>query len=277
MPLRRWSRVWPVSAAEVAERLTGRPVVAVRRLSGGDLSAVFRLTFADGGTLIAKQAATAMVEADMLRAIRAADAPAPDVVAAEGEWLLMEDVAANAPVSAAWPDLARALARLHVASGADYGWPVDHAFGAVMIENHPSPDWPTFWAERRLLCHLPFVRQALRRRIERLADRLHNHLPRRPPAAMLHGDLWGGNVLVAGNRVAALIDPACYRGDREVDVAMLSLFDRPPRSFLDLLALDIGWQHRQPVYHLWPLLVHLRLFGDSYADSVDAALGACGC
>jgi len=144
VPLRRWSRVWPVSAAEVAERLTGRPVVAVRRLSGGDLSAVFRLTFADGGTLIAKQAATAMVEADMLRAIRAADAPAPDVVAAEGEWLLMEDVAANAPVSAAWPDLARALARLHVASGADYGWPVDHAFGAVMIENHPSPDWPTF-------------------------------------------------------------------------------------------------------------------------------------
>jgi len=263
-----------VGAAEVAERLIGRPVRAVRRLSGGDLSAVFRLTLGDGDTLIAKQAATATAEAGMLRAIHAAGVAAPDVLAAEGEWLLMADVAADGAVSDAWPDLARSLIRLHAAAGADYGWPIDHAFGPVAIENRVSRDWPAFWAERRLLCHVPFVGQDLARRIERLAGRLHDHLPRRPKSSLLHGDMWGGNVLVAGNRVAALIDPASYHGDREVDVAMLSLFDRPPQSFLDALALDAGWRQRRPVYSLWPLLVHLRLFGDSYADSVDAALAA---
>jgi len=266
-----------VSAADVAERLTGRPVAAARRLSGGDLSAVFRLTFADGGTLIAKRTTNAMAEADMLRAIRAAGVPAPNVVAAQGEWLLVDDVAASAPVSAAWPDLARCLTRLHAAAGTDYGWPIDHAFGAVAIDNGRVRDWPAFWAERRLLCHLPFVRPGLARRIERLAGRLHDHLPRRPMPSLLHGDLWGGNVLAAGNRIAALIDPACYHGDREVDVAMLTLFDRPPSAFFDALALDADWRHRQPVYRLWPLLVHLRLFGDSYADSVDAALADLGC
>ena len=273
----RWSRGWAVSAAEVAGRLLGCDVTATRRLAGGDLSAVFRLTLAGGTTLIAKQASDAPAEAAMLRAIRVAGAPAPEVKAVAGEWLLMEDIAAGGTVAAAWPDLARVLRRLHAATGEDYGWPTDHGFGSVRIENQPAADWPAFWAERRLRCHLPFVRPDLARRIARLAEQLPDLLPHRPRPSLLHGDLWGGNVLVAGNRVAALIDPACYHGDREVDVAMLTLFDRPPAVFFDALALDAGWERRQPIYRLWPLIVHLRLFGDSYADAVETALSSVHC
>ena len=213
----------------------------------------------------------------MLRAIRATGAPAPEVKRAEGDWLLMEDVEANGSLTAAWPDLARTLTRLHARTGADYGWPTDHAFGSVRIDNRASADWPSFWAERRLRCHLPYLRPEYARRIERLADGLHDRLPRRPAPSLLHGDLWGGNVLISGNDVAALIDPACYHGDREVDVAMLTLFDRPPPSFLESLGLDAGWEHRLPIYRLWPLIVHLRLFGDSYADSVEATLAVAEC
>lgn len=266
-----------MNAAEAAERLIGRTATAVRRLSGGDLSQVFRLTFEDGDTLIAKHAPTAPAEADMLCAIRAAGAPAPEVECADGDWLLMEDVDAGGALATAWPDLARVLACLHAPTGADYGWPVDHSFGPVRIENQPSADWPDFWAERRLRCHLPYVRPDLGRRIGRLADRLHDLLPHRPAPSLLHGDLWGGNVLVSGARVAALIDPASYYGDREVDVAMLTLFDRPPRSFFDSLALDSGWEKRLLIYRLWPLIVHLRLFGDSYAGPVETALASADC
>lgn len=275
-PGRSW-RSSAVNAAEAAERLLGRPVAAVRPLSGGDLSQVFRLTFEDGATLVAKHAPTAEAEADMLRAMLAAGAPAPEVKGAEGDWLLMEDVEGGGSLASAWPDLARTLTCLHARTGAGYGWPTDHAFGPVRIENRPSSEWPSFWADRRLRCHLSYVRPQLARRIERLADRLNDLLPRHPKASLLHGDLWGGNVLVSGARVAALIDPACYHGHREADVAMLTLFDRPPRSFFDALALEPGWEERLPIYRLWPLVVHLRLFGDSYADSVGAALTSMNC
>jgi len=262
--------------AEAAARLLGRCVVGTQRLSGGDLSSVFRLELEDGDTIIAKRASTASNEAAMLRAIAAAGAPAPEVRAADGEWLLIEEIAHDAGPEKAWADLAQVLDKLHAARGPFYGWPTDHGFGSVRIENGWLDDWPAFWAERRLCCHLPHLHGDLARRIERLADRIASLLPRRPPAALLHGDLWGGNILAKGRRVAALIDPACYHGDREVDVAMLTLFDRPPPSFFEMLTLEPGWRERKPLYRLWPLLVHLRLFGDSYGESVAAALSRLG-
>ncbi|HMI18863.1 MAG TPA: fructosamine kinase family protein [Sphingomonas sp.] len=262
--------------AEAAARLLGQPVARTRRLSGGDLSAVFYLTLADGSACIAKQADTALAEADMLRAIAATGAPAPNILAANDAWLIMEEIAHDGRLESAWPDLARMLGLLHAADGGRYGWPADHGFGPVRIENAWSENWPDFWSNRRLRCHLPYIGRALGQRIERLADRLSDLLPPQPRAALLHGDLWGGNILVAGGRVSALIDPACYHGDREVDAAMLTLFDRPPPAFFEALNLEQGWRERQPVYRLWPLLVHLRLFGDSYGDSVGAALSTLG-
>ncbi len=68
--------------------------------------------------------------------------------------------------------------------------------------------------------------------MEALAADLPNRLPAHPPAALLHGDLWGGNVLAAGNRVSALIDPACYYGHAEVDIAMLEMFELPAARIL---------------------------------------------
>lgn len=248
--------------------------MAARRLSGGDLSAVFHLTLADGSVRIAKQADTALAEADMLRAIAATGVRVPAVRAAESGWLLMDAVNHDGRLESAWHDLAGNLSLLHGADAGRYGWSTDHRFGSVRIENGWSEDWPDFWSNRRLLCHLPYIERELGRRVERLAGRLGDLLPSRPRAALLHGDLWSGNVLVAGARVAALIDPACYHGDREVDVAMLTLFDRPPVTFMDALNLEQGWRARQPVYRLWPLLVHLRLFGDSFAESAGAALSA---
>jgi fructosamine-3-kinase len=262
--------------AEAAARLLGQPAVAARRLSGGDLSAVFHLTLADGSFCIAKQADTALAEADMLRAIAATGAPAPHILAADDAWLIMEEIAGDGGLDSAWPDLARTLGLLHAGDGNRYGWPADHAFGQMRIENGWSEDWPDFWSNRRLRCHLPYIGRALGQRIERLADRLSDLLPARPRAALLHGDLWGGNILIGAGRVTALIDPACYHGDREADAAMLTLFDRPPPVFFDALDLEQGWRARQPIYRLWPLLVHLRLFGDSYAESVRAQLLALG-
>ncbi|WP_010542977.1 fructosamine kinase family protein [Sphingomonas elodea] len=260
------------SLADRAAALLGTPVSAAAALSGGDLSAVHRLRLADGGSAIAKQGPLVSVEADMLAAIAASGAPAPAVLGVGEDLLLIEEMPNDGHLATSWDSLATTLRTLHAATGQGYGWHADYAFGRVAIPNGTNRDWPGFWADRRLRCHLPHLPAPLARRLERLADRMPDLLPANPAPALLHGDLWGGNILVAAGRVTALIDPACYHGDREVDAAMLTLFDAPPARFFDALALPPGWQARQPIYRLWPLLVHLRLFGSSYAGAVEAAL-----
>lgn len=262
--------------ADRAARLIGVAVAEVRPLAGGDLSKVYGLTLGDGRRVIAKAGELAVREAAMLQAMAATGAPVPAVLAAGDDMLVMEWLDTGGSLSGAWPALAEALAMLHRATGDHYGWPITYAFGAVAIANGPLDDWPTFWANRRLRCHLPHITRDLGRRIERLADSLGARLPAHPPASLLHGDLWGGNILTSGTRISGLIDPACYHGDREVDAAMLTLFDHPPPLFFDALALDAGWQERQPIYRLWPLLVHLRLFGSGYAGAVSGALQSLG-
>ena len=262
------------SVADRAAALLGVPVLGAAALSGGDLSAVHRLRLADGGSAIAKQGPLVAEEADMLAAIAARGAPAPAVLAVGEDLLLIAEMPNDGHLGASWDNLVTVLQTLHVASGRAYGWPADYAFGRVAIPNGATDDWPSFWAERRLRTHIPHVPAPLARRLDRLAGRLPDLLPQHPAPALLHGDLWGGNVLTSCGRVTALIDPACYRGDREVDAAMLTLFDAPPARFFDALALTAGWQERQPIYRLWPLLVHLRLFGSSYIGAVEAALAA---
>jgi fructosamine-3-kinase len=89
--------------------------------------------------------------------------------------------------------------------------------------------------------------------------------------------LWGGNILVAEGRLAALIDPACYHGDAEVDLAMLTLFDEPPEAFWSAYGpLEPGWRERRAAYQLFPALLHLRLFGASYGGMVDRLLASLG-
>lgn len=262
------------SLAQRAAALLDTPVAAAAALSGGDLSPVHRLRLADGGSAIAKQGPLVLLEAEMLAAIAGSGAPAPKVLAVAEDLLLIEEMPNDGQLGTSWDDLAATLQLLHAAQGRRYGWHADYGFGRVAILNGATEDWPRFWAERRLRCHLPHVPAPLARRLDRLAARLDTLLPAYPAPALLHGDLWGGNVLTLSGSVTALIDPACYHGHREVDAAMLTLFDAPPPRFFDALALEPGWQERQPIYRLWPLLVHLRLFGSSYAGAIEAALAA---
>ena len=172
--------------------------------------------------------------------------------------------------------MAENLNKLHTPQDRPFGWHTDYAFDKVAIPNTPLDDWPQFWGQRRLLPFCDHVDHALAKRIEALVMRLPEMLPANPPASLLHGDLWSGNVLFHDGKLAALIDPASYYGDREVDFAMLQVFGSPPDSFFAASDLAAGWQARVPVYQLWPMLVHLRLFGSTYRGRVESLLSACG-
>lgn len=83
-------------------------------------------------------------------------------------------------------------------------------------------------------------------------------------------------MLVSSESISGLIDPCAYYGDREVDVASLTVFDAPPPEFLEALHLECGWRERLPVYRLWMWLLHVRLFGESYRPAVERGLATLG-
>lgn len=264
-------------AAEIARAL-GVEVAAGRPLSGGQMAEVHGLDLADGRALVAKTGPGLTAEARMLAAIAASGCPAPEVVHVRDGLLVMTRLPEGGrPDARAWSSCGQAVAAIHAATGAGYGWAEDHAFGPVRIDNGAAAGWPTFWAERRLLTLIDCLPERDARRLEALCGDLPGRLPALPPAALLHGDLWSGNVLFGPEGFSGLIDPACYHGHAEVDLAMLTLFGRPPGAFFEGYGgLAPGWDARRPIYQLWPALVHLRLFGRGYLDLVEGCLDAAG-
>ncbi|TIX49688.1 fructosamine kinase family protein [Alteraurantiacibacter aquimixticola] len=266
-----------MSWAETIAAITGSAVTGSKRLSGGSLGGATRLDLADGRVIVAKQGGDVPVESAMLAALAEAGAPVPEVLHCADDLLLMAFVESEGGAGdGGWQDLARVLAKLHAPREEPYGWDADYHFAEVAIANARSDNWSTFWGEHRIACHAKYLGPVTAARLEALAGRMGDILPATPPASLLHGDLWGGNILFAKGRVAALIDPACYIGHREVDIAMLTLFDHPPEEFFEGCELEEGWRERLPAYRLWPLLVHLRLFGESYRAPVERALDALG-
>ncbi len=245
-------------------------------LHGGDLSEVMLFELAGGGPVVAKRGAMVGREARMLEAIAAAGVPAPKVLGLWGDVLFIEALEEVRPGPDLWARFGEDLARLHATRGGGYGWPEDYAFGPVAIPNATAEDWPGFWAERRLLPFLPHLPAALARRVDGLARRLPELLPAQPVPGLLHGDLWTGNLLTTA-RAIYLIDPACYHGDGEVDLAMLHLFGGPGPGFEEGYgALAPGWKTRRAVYSLFPALVHVRLFGAGYHAMAERFLTAAG-
>ena len=166
-----------------------------------------------------------------------------------------------------YAELARMLAKLHRQTGPRFGWARDNYIGLAPQINA----WRDSWAEFFLECRLR--PQASKAGIALPAIRLlDNH---NPAPALLHGDLWNGNVGFT-KEGPVVFDPAVYYGDREADLAMTELFGGFPREFYDAYgrayALDAGYEKRKHVYNLYHLLNHLNLFGATYQAQTEAAL-----
>lgn len=230
-------------------------------------------------------------EARGLEALRAAAPPdvvVPEVLAwreAEGgapAWLALEWLEPAPPAPDHAERLGRGLAAIHAAAEGGWGWEEDNFIGPLPQANGAAAGWPEFWRERRLRPQLAMARAAGRdagaaaeweRLFERLDDLLAPAAEEGP--ALLHGDLWQGNVL-ATTRGPALVDPAVYRGRGEADLAMAELFggfgDGFHAAYREARPAAPGWPRRRAAYQLWYLLVHLNLFGGGYAPQVAAAL-----
>jgi fructosamine-3-kinase len=258
--------------------LVGIPEAGLESLVGDSLSEVLLVRRPNGICSVAKSGPAIGIEAAMLRTLAGFGIPVPAVEAEHEGVLMLEHIENDGVFSPkAWADIGLQLRRLHSRSGEGYGWPVDYALGTVKLDNRERGDWPGFWAGQRLIATASILDRPWRERVEQLAARLGDLLPPAPSPALLHGDLWTGNMLVREGSLVGFIDPACYHGHAEVDLAMLDLFCSPPEEFREGYGeIEPGWLQRQPIYQLFPALVHLRLWGQGYEKMVDRLLTALG-
>ena len=292
----------PRALADAVARAAGIEVTGGSRASGGSINEAWALELAGGERAFVKTRADAApgeyaTEAAGLRWLADADAVALPGVLAVGDgdgprFLALEWIDPGRLDAAGAEALGHGLAALHAAGAADFGAPPPGApapadavaplrIGELSLPNDPAPDWPSFYAERRLapLVALCLGRGTLSasgaRAVERVCERIGDLAGPAEPPARLHGDLWGGNVLAGADGRARLIDPAAYGGHREVDLAMLRLFGAPSErvfaAYDEAAPPAEGQSERVELWQLFPLLVHAALFGGSYGASVERA------
>jgi len=197
------------------------------------------------------------------------------------QFLLLEFIEPGRRSSAYWKNFGRQLALLHAHSTGLFGLNHNNYIGSLPQSNSPVASWTDFFIRERLKPQLELAgRRSLLpapvyQKFEKLFTKLSSLLPDERPS-LLHGDLWSGNVITSPEGEPCLIDPAVYYGHREMDLAMTELFGGFDSDYLEayheVLPLTPGYKQRVDLYNLYPLLVHVNLFGQAYVSQVLSIL-----
>lgn len=275
-----------------AEFSSGTMLMAEIPLSGGSINATFHLkTTSDSFFLkyndAAKYPGMFRQEARGLQMLKNAGCigiPEVLLTAETGTYafILLEFIAGRIPRENFYRVFGQQLSALHAHSAATFGLDHDNYIGSLHQSNRISDNWIDFLVERRLQ---PLLENAVNERnlnmqdarlFENIYARLPGIFPPEPPA-LLHGDLWSGNFMTGNDGFPCIFDPAVYFGHREMDIAMTRLFGGFAPEFYeaynDTLPLEPGWEKRIPIHQLYPLLVHVNLFGGSYASQIRSVIG----
>lgn len=196
-------------------------------------------------------------------------------------YLLLEYIRQAAAQQSCWRNFGLGLARLHRFTSAHYGFHEPNYIGSLPQQNQADADWATFFVNQRLEPQLKLARDqgltdaSLSRMFATLFSKMDQLFPVGKPS-LLHGDLWQGNMICDESQQPVLIDPAVYFGHREMDIAMTKLFGGFSPEWIaayeESWPLDYGWKDRIGLCNLYPLMVHLNLFGDAYLGQVKRAL-----
>lgn len=273
----------------------GAPVRRMHALAGGCVGAVYRAELTDGRQVAVKVAdpetGRLQVEGAMLDDLaRLSALPVPRNLYATPELLVMSWVEndGGALDAGAQRHAAELLAALHGITTDRFGYDRDTLIGGLAQPNGWMNAWRDFFRERRLLYMAQEAQRAgrlpasLLRRIETLAGQLERWIMDDATPSLIHGDMWSGNVLTKDGRISGFVDPAIYYADAEIELAFSTLFSTFGDAFFqrygELRPLRPGFfEERRDLYNLYPLLVHVRLFGGSYVGSVESTLARYGC
>lgn len=280
----------PDHADRIEAELGARPTASAP-LAGGCIAEVLRVDLADGSRVVAKLAPEGglAIEAIMLAHLgRESELPVPRVLLADDDLLVMDYIESAGALNAeAEAHAAELLAALHGVERPAFGFERDTVIATLPQPNPMTESWIAFFRDRRLL-HMAHEAHAAGRlpghvlgRIEDLAGRLDRWLIEPAHPSLIHGDMWGGNILARRGRIAGFVDPAIYWADAEIELAFATMFSTFGEPFFaryrELRPIAPGFfEERRDLLNLYPLLVHVRLFGGSYVGAVERVLGRYG-
>ena len=260
-------------------------------LSGGSINNAFRLETDTGNYFMKYNRASAYPgmfeqEARGLELLRGADEiRVPEVILPGDEgtysFIILEHLDSSTKTDNFWEDFGRRLAALHRHAGDKFGLDHDNYIGSLKQYNDRHERWTDFFREQRLMVQMEMAARSgmlptqVRKAFESLFTRLDDIFPEEAPS-LIHGDLWSGNYMVDELGEAAIIDPAVYYGSREMDIGMSRLFGVFGPGFYEAYneawPMEAGWRERIEICNLYPLMVHVNLFGSGYLGSVGSIL-----
>jgi protein-ribulosamine 3-kinase len=225
-------------------------------------------------------------EASGLKLLRKTEAIEIPAVVSVGEdddnqFILLDFIEQGPQARSYWKQLGAGLATLHKATSTTFGLDHENYIGSLRQFNTPNKSWIDFFIHQRLEVQLKMAVDSglagpqMVNSFEKLYPKLNSLLSEEKPA-LLHGDLWSGNIITSGTGEPCLIDPAVYYGCREVDLAITKLFGSFPTEFYhaydQTFPLIPDYEDRFDIYNLYPLLVHLNLFGSQCKSPITGIL-----
>lgn len=257
-----------------------------RSLSGGCINDAAEIRTNEGSIFVKWNSKKALLESELegLKILQnSSSIKIPEVyglVDLDGYSLLfLEFIESGRRQTNFWENFGTKLAEMHLSSSRQFGFESDNFIGSLPQKNSWYDSWIHFFIEMRLRPQIKMAGELLPGNMldsfEILFEKLPSLLPEQSPQ-LLHGDLWSGNYMVGAMGDPVIIDPSVYYGVGEVDLAMTQLFGGFEsvfyQSYLESNPLEPGWESRLEIYKLYPLLVHVNLFGSGYMASVQSIL-----
>jgi protein-ribulosamine 3-kinase len=263
------------------------------RIHGGSINEVYAVTDRNGERVVCKlndrQQFPGMFEkeADGLATLRSDGSfRVPNTVrvftTGNTQVIVMEFIEEGNRTPRFWENFGAALANMHTTTSAQFGFSTDNYMGALPQRNTLTDRWPIFFIQQRLdlqrrladsLKRLPAGASAM---IDKICSNIDSVFPEPQTPALLHGDLWSGNFLCDVNEQPVLIDPAVYYGHPAVDLGLTTLFGGYDRRFYEayrsVRPFPDNWHQQWQVCNLYPLLIHVNLFGGSYGTMLSQTL-----
>lgn len=267
-------------------------IISSGQLSGGSINQALKLETSQGLFFLKYNKASRfqqMFEKEakglsLLQKTSVIDVPEVLLTGEAGDYsfLILSYVSSSGMRANFWELFGERLAALHKHKLEKFGLDHDNYMGSLQQSNRFHDKWAEFFIHQRLEPQVRLAREAgeIDKNTVSTFERLYNRLdeifpPTRP--SLVHGDLWSGNFMINHLGEPCLIDPAVYFGHPEVDIAMSTLFGGFSQAFYDAYndhnPLEKGWRNRSDIYNLYPLLIHVNLFGGSYANQVQRIVG----